>query len=142
MKDGNYTIEVLLSGGSGKAYIESPANVQITDGEIQAEIVWSSSNYDYMEIDGAGYYPINNDGNSVFIIDIDSFEGDIPLLAETVAMSKPRMIEYTLSFDSDTLKSSDFSLAPAIFAGAAVLIVAAVALFTIKRKKKLNEKNS
>lgn len=76
--DGDYTVELTLSGGSGKASIKSPASIHIENGEITAEIIWSSSNYDYMEIGGAEYYPVNSDGNSTFIVKIEGFDKEIP----------------------------------------------------------------
>ena len=49
---GNTLPDITLSGGSGRATITSPAEITVQDGEVQAKIVWSSSNYDYMEVDG------------------------------------------------------------------------------------------
>lgn len=142
LKDGDYTIEVTLSGGTGKAHIESPTKVYIENGEVQAEIIWNSSSYDYMEIDGISYYPVNDDGNSTFMIDVPQFDTDISILAETVAMSKPRMIEYTLNFKSDTLKSTNFSMLPFVCAGFAVITISVVVGLILKRKKKSNESNT
>lgn len=44
--DGEYTVEVTLGGGSGRAGIISPAVMHIKDGKMYARIEWSSSNYD------------------------------------------------------------------------------------------------
>ncbi|MCD7766333.1 MAG: hypothetical protein LUH53_07470, partial [Lachnospiraceae bacterium] len=46
--DGEYAIEVTMTGGSGKASIESPTLLTVEDGQLYARITWSSSNYDYM----------------------------------------------------------------------------------------------
>ena len=46
--DGSYTVEVALEGGSGRATVESPAQLTVQDGKATATIVWSSSNYDYI----------------------------------------------------------------------------------------------
>lgn len=141
-EDGGYTAEVALSGGSGKAAVISPAEINIEDGKITAEIVWSSPNYDYMEVDGTGYYPVSTDGNSIFIIDVPCFDEDIPVLAETVAMSEPHMIEYTLNFSSESLKpDKNFSWGILCAVGAVLVISAAVTAMLIKRKKKSNESN-
>ena len=55
LEDGNYTVEVTLEGGSEKQTVESPAKLEIKDGKVQAELVWSSPNYDYMIVDGEKY---------------------------------------------------------------------------------------
>ena len=96
LPDGDFQAEVRLSGGTGRTSVLSPADVHIKDGIITAEIVWSSSNYDYMEIGGVGYTPISYDGGSAFLVEIPAFDTEIPIQAETVAMSAPHMIEYTL----------------------------------------------
>ena len=70
ISDGEYTASVVMTGGSGKAYIESPCKVTITDGQATAHLVWSSPNYDYMIVDGDTYYPVNKEGNSEFDIPV------------------------------------------------------------------------
>lgn len=97
ISDGEYTASVLLSGGSGRAYIESPCSVTVKDGKATARIVWSSPNYDYMIVDGETYYPVNTDGNSEFEIPI-TLDKEMQVQADTTAMSKPHLIEYTLLF--------------------------------------------
>ena len=103
LADGEYTAEVTLAGGSGKAKVESPALISIEDQKICATIVWSSKNYDYMKINDEKYLPINEEGNSTFKIPVDSFDYNMPVIADTVAMSQPHEIDYTLYFDSATL---------------------------------------
>ena len=105
LDDGQYSVDVSLTGGSGRANITSPAKITVSDGNIKAEIEWSSPNYDYMEVDGKQYYPVNTEGNSVFEIDVTALDTDIPIKAETLAMSEPHIIDYTLHFDSSTSKS-------------------------------------
>ena len=51
LEDGAYTIEVALTGGSGRADVDSPAHLTVNQGQMQAQIVWSSPYYDYMEVD-------------------------------------------------------------------------------------------
>ena len=106
LENGEYEIDVSLAGGSGRASVTSPAKLFVSDGKMQAQIEWSSSNYDYMEVGGVDYYPINTDGNSTFVIDVSSLDTDIPVKAETLAMSTPHMIEYTLNFDSQSVRST------------------------------------
>ena len=102
--DGTYQVDVALSGGSGKATVTSPATVVVTDGEAFATIEWSSPNYDYMIVDGEKYEPENSDGNSVFTIPVVGFDYEMPVKADTTAMSEPHEIDYTLKFDSSSIK--------------------------------------
>ena len=93
------TVEVTLTGGTGKASIESPAQViTADDGTTMLQVVWSSSNYDKMVVDGLEYLPVNESGNSVFEIPVAKLEGELPVQAETTAMSTPHMIDYVISF--------------------------------------------
>ena len=97
-QDGTYQMEVELLGGSGRASVTSPAKVEIKDGKAVATLEWSSPNYDYMVVDGEKYLPVNTEGNSVFRIPVEAFDRDITVIADTVAMSTPHEIEYTLNF--------------------------------------------
>ena len=92
---------VSLEGGSGKASLESPAELTASGDAYMARICWSSSNYDYMIVDGETYYPVNSEGNSVFEIPIPSVDCSIEVQADTTAMSKPYLIDYTLHFGAE-----------------------------------------
>lgn len=105
LEDGSYTVEVALSGGSGRAAVESPAQLTVENGAATAVIVWSSSNYDYMKVDGVRFDPINAGGNSAFDIPVLGFDFQMPVLADTTAMSTPHEVEYTLFFDSATIQA-------------------------------------
>ena len=98
LKDGEYAIEVTMTGGSGKASIQSPALLTVTDGTAYISITWSSSNYDYMIVDGEKYLPTNTEGNSTFEIPVSALDTPLAVTADTVAMSTPHEIEYTLTF--------------------------------------------
>ncbi len=102
LADGEYTIEVTLEGGSGKAGVESPCELLVENGEATARIQWSSSYYDYMMVDGAKYLPVNEEGNSVFEIPVSVFDEPMTVIGDTTAMSTPHEIEYTLTFDSES----------------------------------------
>ena len=43
----------------GKASVTSPTLITVKNGEVTADIQWSSSNYDYMIVDGEKYLPVN-----------------------------------------------------------------------------------
>lgn len=107
LEDGSYTVDVVLEGGSGKATVESPAALEIKDGKASAVLVWSSPNYDYMLVDGEKYERTNTEGNSAFEIPVLGFDYQMPVIADTVAMSTPHEIEYTLQFDSASVREAD-----------------------------------
>ena len=98
--DGSYTCEVTLEGGSGRATVDSPAALTVADGKMTATIVWSSPNYDYMVVDGEKYLPTNTEGNSTFEIPVSALGVPLSVVADTVAMSTPHEIEYTLTFSA------------------------------------------
>jgi len=104
LEDGEYNIDVKLEGGSGKASVESPAKLTVKDGKATAKIVWSSDKYDKMVVNYLEYTPEKADGHSVFEIPVGGFDYRMHIEAETTAMSEPHMIEYTLYFDSSTIK--------------------------------------
>ena len=103
LEDGTYTIEVTLGGGSGKARVESPTQLRIEGGKAYAVITWGSPNYDYMKVNDEKYLQTNTEGNSTFEIPVSAFDWKLQVIADTVAMSEPHEIEYTLCFDSSTL---------------------------------------
>ena len=108
LDDGEYTAEVVLSGGSGRASVQSPArltlkNSRSAEAEVTAELVWSSASYDYMLVDGEKYLPETADGHSVFRIPVTCFDWNMAVIADTTAMSQAHEIEYSLRFDSSSL---------------------------------------
>lgn len=103
-KDGTYTIELTFEGGSGKSKILSPATVTIAGENKTATVQWNSGNYDYMIVDGQKYLPTSIEGGSVFEIPVAAFDEEIAVIGDTIAMSKPHEIEYTITFHSETMK--------------------------------------
>ena len=106
LDDGEYTVEITLRGGSGKASVRTPARVFVSEGKATAEIVWGSSNYDFMVVDGERILPVTTESGSVFLIPVALFDRPIAVSADTTAMSTPHLIEYTLRFDSSTLQKA------------------------------------
>lgn len=104
LEDGQYTADVILSGGSGRASVESPALITVTEGKVIAKIIWNSKNYDYMVVEGEKYLPLESEENSAFEIPVASFDFDLPVSADTTAMSTPHEIEYTLRFNSSGIE--------------------------------------
>lgn len=105
LADGEYTVEVELSGGSGRASVQSPAKLTVENGEAFADIVWNSSNYDYMMVNGEKILPISTENGSEFIIPVIGFDFNMPVSADTTAMSTPYEIEYTLNFISESISA-------------------------------------
>ena len=103
LEDGTYSIEITFEGGSGKAEIQSPVSVTVADGKVTATVQWNSPNSDYMIVDGEKYLPVNTEGDSVFEIPVLKFDEPMDVIGDTVAMSKPHEIEYTLTFHLDTV---------------------------------------
>lgn len=107
LEEGTYKVDIKFEGGSGRASIQSPVTLTVAaDGKMTATVEWSSPNYDYMIVDEEKLFPVNTDGNSVFEIPVAGFDTPITVIGDTVAMSKPHEIEYTLTFLSDTLKNA------------------------------------
>ena len=142
LADGTYEVPVALEGGTGRTSLEPTAVVVVTDGAIEATVVFSSSNYDLMVIDGVEYAPTSLDPGSTFTIPVPSLDEPLAVSAETVAMGNPHMIDYTITFDASALEGAAVSAegavpVAAIVGGVAVVVVIA-AVFGIvyfRRKK-------
>lgn len=97
LADGIYTVQVTTTGGSGRAFLCSPAALNVENGSMTVTLVWSSSNYDYMIVDGVKYEPVTYEGGSTFQIPLKNLE-PLKVIGDTVAMSTPHEVEYTLTF--------------------------------------------
>ena len=99
LEDGEYSIQVDLEGGSGKASVSSPTLMLVKNGRMYAELQWSSSNYDYMIVDGEKFQNESEEGrNSVFTIPVTALDDKMEVIADTLAMGAPHEIDYTLTF--------------------------------------------
>ena len=99
LEDGEYSIQVDLEGGSGKASVSSPTLMLVKNGRMCAELQWSSSNYDYMIVDGEKFQNESEEGrNSVFTIPVTALDDKMEVIADTLAMGAPHEIDYTLTF--------------------------------------------
>ena len=107
VEDGSYTIELTMEGGSGRASIQSPTQITVADGAATAILEWSSPNYDYMLVNGEKYLPVNTEGNSVFEVPVEALDAPLTMIGDTVAMSTPHEVEYTVTFHSETLESAE-----------------------------------
>ena len=99
LEDGEYSIQVDLEGGSGKASVSSPTLMLVKNGRMYAELQWSSSNYDYMIVDGEKFQNESEEGrNSVFTIPVTALDDKMEVIADTLGMGTPHEIDYTLTF--------------------------------------------
>ena len=106
LTNGEYSIQVDLEGGSGKASVSSPTLMLVKDGRMYAELQWSSSNYDYMIVDGEKFLNESEEGrNSVFTVPITVLDDKMKVIADTLAMGAPHEINYTLTFYEDSIGS-------------------------------------
>ena len=106
LADGDYTCNVTLEGGSGRSGLENPTALRVENGQILAVLVWNSPNYDYMKVGDTQYFPVNEGGNSTFEIPVTAFDTPVTVVADTVAMSTPHEITYTLTFDSASVEET------------------------------------
>lgn len=142
MEDGEYAIEVELSGGTGRSTVSSPAGLIVEDGLAWARIQWSSSHYDYMIVGGETYLPVNEEGYSTFEIPILVFNEPMEVIADTTAMSTPHEVEYSLIFYGDRVMSKDETPQAAAqkVVYMVILIVAVCILVSWINKRKRNRR--
>ena len=106
--NGTRLVDVTLSGGTGKASIESPAQVNVAaDGTMTLTVVWSSSNYDKMVVDGVEYLPVNKSGNSEFVVPVVAFDKPVAVIGDTTAMSEAHEVDYELTVLRDSIVALD-----------------------------------
>lgn len=104
LEDGEYCVSVELTGGSGKASVTNPTLMHVVDGIAYADLIWSSSNYDYMIVDGIRYDNLSEPGmNSSFRIPITQWDYPIAAIADTTAMGYPVEIHYQLFFYEESV---------------------------------------
>ncbi|MCI5829102.1 MAG: hypothetical protein UHY90_11085 [Treponema sp.] len=94
--DGQHDAGVVLLGGTGKARIESPALLEVAGGKNILTVVWTSSNYDYMIVDGVKYLNKTPGQKSTFTFAVADVTKPFKVVADTTAMGNPHEIEYTI----------------------------------------------
>ena len=139
--DGEYSIEVNMTGGSGRASVSSPTLLIVRDGGAYAQLLWSSAYYDYMLIGGERYENLTTDGgNSTFEIPITAMDEPMDVIADTTAMGDPVEIRYALTFYSESI--GDKSQIPqeaakkVLMISAAVIAVGAVLNHFVQRRRR------
>ena len=139
--DGEYSIEVNMTGGSGRASISSPTLLIVRDGKAYAKLLWSSAYYDYMIVDGEVYYNLTTDGgNSTFEIPITVMDDAMPIIADTTAMGDPLEIEYTLTFYSESIGSKgqipQEAAKKVLVIAAVIIIIGGILNYFVKKRRK------
>lgn len=139
--DGEYSIEVNMTGGSGRASVSSPTWLVVKDGHAYARLLWSSSYYDYMIIDEVRYDNLTTDGsNSTFLIPITKMDEEIPVVADTTAMGDPVEIEYRLTFYRGTIDDKDAipqeAAIKVLFIAIVIIVVGGILNYILKKRKK------
>ena len=139
--DGEYAIEVTLTGGSGRASVSSPTRLIVRDGRGWARLLWSSAYYDYMLLGGRRYENLSVDGgNSSFEIPIPAMDAPVDVIADTTAMGDPVEIAYQLTFYGDTV--GDVSQVPqegakrVLILSLAIIVGGGILNHIAKRKRK------
>lgn len=143
LPDGEYSVQVTLVGGSGKAAIVSPTLLTVSEAGVFARIQWSSSNYDYMIVDDVRYDNTAEEGApSVFLIPVTAMDAPMPVIADTTAMGDAHEIQYALTFDYKSIGAKSQlpqEAAKRVAAMAALIIVAGGILnYFVNRRKNRN----
>jgi len=140
-EDGEYSIEVNMVGGSGRASVSSPTWMIVEDGRAYARLLWSSSYYDYMIVDDVKYLNETTDGsNSTFTIPISVMDEEIVVIGDTTAMGDPVEIEYRLTFYSDTIGPKDWipqeAAIKVLEIALAIIVVGGILNYVLKKRRK------
>ena len=141
LADGEYSVEVNLAGGSGRASVSSPTLMIVRDGKAWARLLWSSPYYDYMLIGPTRYENLTVDGgNSTFEIPITSMDAPMNVVADTTAMGDPIEIDYALSFYGDTVadkgKIPQEAAKQVLVISGAIIAVGAVLNHFVKKRRR------
>ena len=92
--DGTYVPSFGFTGGTGKVTISCPKLV-VKNGKGTATLVFSSSKYTYVLVNGTKYYNENPGGKGTFTIPVNVNTTTL-ISAETTAMSEAHLIDYVL----------------------------------------------
>lgn len=140
-EDGEYSIEVSMTGGTGRAAVSSPTLMIVKDGRAYAKLLWSSSHYDWMVLGGETFYNANTDGgNSYFIVPIPDMDRIIEIVADTTAMGDPVAIHYSITFYADTIGNKGLipqeAAKKVIILAAIITVVGGILNYFVKKRKK------
>ena len=103
LREGNYSFEGELAGGSGKAHFDGPLLLTVEEDGCFLTFTMSSPFYDYVLVNGERFEPLERDGNSTFRVPLVMLNEDFLFTADTTAMSEPHEIDYSVRIDLDML---------------------------------------
>lgn len=140
-EDGEYSIQVHMTGGSGRASVTSPTWLTVKGGKAYARLMWSSTYYDYMVVGGKKFLNETKDGgNSTFTIPVPVMDESFTVIADTTAMGHPVEIEYKLTFYEDTI--GDKSQIPqeaainVLILALGIILAGGILNYIVKRRRK------
>lgn len=141
LDDGTYSIQVNMTGGSGRASVSSPTWLIVKDHKAYAKLLWSSSYYDYMLVGGKKYLNESEDGgNSTFTIPITRMDEAMEVVADTTAMGDPVAIDYRLTFYEDSVGSKSQipqeAAIDVLILAAIIIVVGGVLNYFVKKRRK------
>ena len=140
LPDGEYSIEVNMTGGSGRASISSPTLLTVRDGKAYATLIWSSTYYDYMILEEEYYLNLTEDGGpSRFEIPITAMDTPIPVIADTTAMGDPVEIHYELTFYEESIGEKgqipQEAAKKVLMISAAIIVLGGILNYFVKKKR-------
>ena len=138
--DGEYSIDVDLAGGSGRASISSPTLLIVHGGKAYAKLLWSSTYYDWMKVGNHTYLNNSTDGgNSTFVIPVSAMDEAIPVIADTTSMGDPVAIDYVLTFYSENIGNKgqipQEAAKKVIIAAVLIIVAGGILNLLVKRKR-------
>ena len=85
LEDGSWEAELSLEG-KGRLKLISPMKIEVKNGKAEGLLVFDSSNYDYIIINGVRYDALEGEEKSSFLIPVEVFDAAIPMTADSVAI--------------------------------------------------------
>ena len=141
LPDGEYSIDVTLVGGSGRASVSSPTMLIVKDGRAYARLLWSSSYYDYMFVGGEKYLNEAQEGASAsFTIPVYVMDTEMPVIADSTAMGDPVAVDYDLTFYRESIGEKGRIPQEAARSVLAVAVIVIVGGFLLDRLVRLFRK--
>ena len=104
LEDGVYTIDVSLSGGSGKTQVESPATLTVEGGKAIARIAFTTAKIDFAVVNGVTLEPIAGEEYATFLVPVETLSRPTAIDVDCTVMKPATLVSYTLSFDADTIR--------------------------------------
>ncbi|MCQ2553039.1 MAG: hypothetical protein MJ150_01885 [Clostridia bacterium] len=86
-----------LEGGTGKTTVKTAETFKDLSGNLMAILTWSSKSLDFMQVGDVMYFALGTAGNPCTFIVPVTMDTEMPISAQTSAMSTPHLVEYTLT---------------------------------------------